>query len=293
MLLVQRSPDTRGGNVRQKLRLQPSRFVRLIVHLHGIRLAQGEGSNTSVSWNTACTTETPIRRDTAEGIYPTSVSSWLQFKRWKAWLQLHCWREMQSLLLSMNNLSKHRWLHFSCHGIVQHTRPLDSFFQLEGDPGQLSVKDIMNASPQNAEFAYLSACHSASAGILIPDENLHLAGALQFGGYRSVRRHNVGDVRRGWPGHRTRFLQQARGARGQTYGCGQGPQLRNQKVSKTRRMFGEMGDVYSHRCLSSKVIWLWSEFGIMQALPAVRLIVYQLILFDLTNQTAISNSSPI
>ncbi len=39
----------------------------------------------------------------------------------------------------LDNLRKHHWLHFSCHGVVQHTRPLDSFFQLEGKPGQLEA----------------------------------------------------------------------------------------------------------------------------------------------------------
>ncbi len=33
---------------------------------------------------------------------------------------------------------------------------------------------------------FLSACHTAAAGEFLPDESIHLAGALQFAGFRSV-----------------------------------------------------------------------------------------------------------
>jgi CHAT domain-containing protein len=39
----------------------------------------------------------------------------------------------------------------------------------------------------NAEFAFLSACHSAAGDdVGTPDEAIHLAAALQFSGFRSV-----------------------------------------------------------------------------------------------------------
>jgi CHAT domain-containing protein len=45
----------------------------------------------------------------------------------------------------------------------------------------------VKAQLPNAEFAFLSACHSAAGDIHgTPDESIHLASALQFCGFRSV-----------------------------------------------------------------------------------------------------------
>ncbi len=76
------------------------------------------------------------------------------------------------------------WIHLSCHGVVLPHQPLESYFRLEKHP--LCVKDIIGASLHEAGFAYLSACHSAAAGGDLPDENIHLAAALQFAGFASV-----------------------------------------------------------------------------------------------------------
>lgn len=46
--------------------------------------------------------------------------------------------------------------------------------------------DIVNARLPNAEFAFLSACESATGDPNTPDEVLHLAAALQFAGFCSV-----------------------------------------------------------------------------------------------------------
>jgi CHAT domain-containing protein len=81
-------------------------------------------------------------------------------------------------------MKPHLWTHFSCHGLVEHDAPLNSHFMLEG--GDLHVQDIIKARLDNAEFAFLSACHSAAGSLTMPDENLHLTSALQFAGFRSV-----------------------------------------------------------------------------------------------------------
>jgi len=47
--------------------------------------------------------------------------------------------------------------------------------------------DILRSNIPNAEFAFLSACHSAGQSVTFaPDEALHLAAAMQFCGFRSV-----------------------------------------------------------------------------------------------------------
>ncbi|EJD06920.1 TPR-like protein, partial [Fomitiporia mediterranea MF3/22] len=78
------------------------------------------------------------------------------------------------------------WIHFACHGhLGSYPKPFDSSFQLSD--GALTLLDIIRANLPNAEFAFLSACHTAeqhpSPSI---DENIHLAAAMQFCGFRSV-----------------------------------------------------------------------------------------------------------
>jgi CHAT domain-containing protein len=47
--------------------------------------------------------------------------------------------------------------------------------------------DLIKARLSNAEFAFLSACHTAAIDVdNTPDEAIHLAAALQFCGFRSV-----------------------------------------------------------------------------------------------------------
>jgi tetratricopeptide (TPR) repeat protein len=81
-------------------------------------------------------------------------------------------------------MKQHSWIHLSCHGLVDHGAPLNSHLTLEG--GDLHVQDIIKARLENAEFAFLSACHSAAGSFAMPDESLHLTSALQFAGFRSV-----------------------------------------------------------------------------------------------------------
>jgi CHAT domain-containing protein len=82
------------------------------------------------------------------------------------------------------DMAKFPWIHFSCHGNVVSNKPLDSCFHLEG--GRLRVQDIIAANLPHAELAFLSACHSAAGGTILPDESMHLTSALQFAGFRSA-----------------------------------------------------------------------------------------------------------
>jgi CHAT domain-containing protein len=78
------------------------------------------------------------------------------------------------------------WVHFACHGHLVASEPFLSYFQLH-DNERLTLGDLIKARLSNAEFAFLSACHSAAINIdNTPDEAIHLAAALQFCGFRSV-----------------------------------------------------------------------------------------------------------
>jgi CHAT domain-containing protein len=80
-------------------------------------------------------------------------------------------------------LPRHRWAHFSCHG----TQHLDdpSAGGLALSDGILSVADI-SARQHEGEFAFLSACMTAVGGLELADEAITLASAMHFTGYRQV-----------------------------------------------------------------------------------------------------------
>ncbi|KAG2040930.1 CHAT domain-containing protein [Suillus americanus] len=50
----------------------------------------------------------------------------------------------------------------------------------------LTLLDIMENNSPQAEFAFLSACHTAVGDEETPDEVIHLAAGLQFSGFKSV-----------------------------------------------------------------------------------------------------------
>ncbi|EJC97626.1 TPR-like protein [Fomitiporia mediterranea MF3/22] len=81
-------------------------------------------------------------------------------------------------------LRKTSWVHFVCHGGLS-SKPLNSSFKVS-DRG-LTLLDIVQTNLPNAQFAFLSACHTAEQSYNVAhDEVLHLAAAMQFSGFRSV-----------------------------------------------------------------------------------------------------------
>ena len=86
--------------------------------------------------------------------------------------------------VAIRALRNAEWVHFVCHGLLDKD-PFNSSFKLPG--GKLTLLDIARARLPNAEFAFLSACHTAEQGPdSALDESLHLAAAMQFCGFRSV-----------------------------------------------------------------------------------------------------------
>jgi CHAT domain-containing protein len=82
----------------------------------------------------------------------------------------------------LSSLKHHSWAHFACHGIQD---PQLSF--ILHDDKRVTLLELIKAQLPNAEFAFLSACHSAAGDLRgTPDEIIHLTAALQFCGFRSV-----------------------------------------------------------------------------------------------------------
>lgn len=86
----------------------------------------------------------------------------------------------------LNELPNHPWVHFACHGHLIPSEPFNSAFELDRE--LLTLHDLLQARLPNADLAFLAACDSATSGGTsnTPDEALHLAAAVQFGGFRSV-----------------------------------------------------------------------------------------------------------
>ncbi|GAA2707884.1 hypothetical protein GCM10010315_03300 [Streptomyces luteosporeus] len=81
-------------------------------------------------------------------------------------------------------LRTHTHAHLACHGVRDPDVPSRSRLLLHG--GELTLRELAAERLPDAEFAYLSACHSAATGQELADEVLSVASAFQLCGYRHV-----------------------------------------------------------------------------------------------------------
>ncbi|KAN0130705.1 CHAT domain containing protein [Lactarius tabidus] len=85
----------------------------------------------------------------------------------------------------IGGLREHRFAHFVCHGLLETGKPFDASLELHED--NLTLLNIVGSQLPAAEFAFLSACHTAELTEgSVADEGLHLAAAMQYCGFRSV-----------------------------------------------------------------------------------------------------------
>jgi CHAT domain-containing protein len=115
----------------------------------------------------------------------------------KAWDEIYLIRHLNTTVTTLTSkrampsgvlrhLQDHRFAHFSCHGILEMGKPFDASFKLyQGQ--RLTLLDIIRSRLPSAEFAFLSACHTAElTEESIVNEGLHLSAAVQYSGFRSV-----------------------------------------------------------------------------------------------------------
>ncbi|KZO96573.1 hypothetical protein CALVIDRAFT_514364 [Calocera viscosa TUFC12733] len=79
---------------------------------------------------------------------------------------------------------QHQWLHCCCHGRWNAVNPLEIAFRMSD--GNLSLSSLVQMRLPNAEFALLSACHTARYTAVLPDESTHLAAGMQVAGFQAV-----------------------------------------------------------------------------------------------------------
>ncbi|KAG1824300.1 CHAT domain-containing protein [Suillus variegatus] len=85
---------------------------------------------------------------------------------------------------ALSALQQNTWVHLACHGKQDPTQPYDSHFVMRDE--HLTLLDIIERHIPQAEFAFLSACHTAVGDEETPDEVIHLAAGIQFSGFKSV-----------------------------------------------------------------------------------------------------------
>ena len=86
----------------------------------------------------------------------------------------------------LDGLRDHQFVHFVSHGTLEASKPFDAGFELYANE-RLTLLDIVRSRLPAAEFAFLSACHTAElTDGSSADEGLHLAAAVQYCGFRSV-----------------------------------------------------------------------------------------------------------
>jgi CHAT domain-containing protein/tetratricopeptide (TPR) repeat protein len=79
-----------------------------------------------------------------------------------------------------------RFAHFACHGELEAGKPFEASFKLHGG-SRLTLLEIVRSRLPDAEFAFLSCCHTAEiTEESLADEALHLTAAMQYCGFRSV-----------------------------------------------------------------------------------------------------------
>ncbi|MFH8902692.1 CHAT domain-containing protein [Streptomyces coeruleorubidus] len=81
-------------------------------------------------------------------------------------------------------LRSHTHAHLACHGVHDRRDPSRSRLLLH--TGDLTLSELAAERLTEAEFAYLSACHSAAPGQELVDEVISVASAFQLCGYRQV-----------------------------------------------------------------------------------------------------------
>lgn len=78
--------------------------------------------------------------------------------------------------------------HLACHGESNPKNPLQSQLLLKDyKANPFTVSDIIGMNLKDSQFAFLSACHTASGRLQdMLDENMHIAGAFQLAGFSHV-----------------------------------------------------------------------------------------------------------
>ncbi|KAK0502206.1 CHAT domain-containing protein [Armillaria luteobubalina] len=80
----------------------------------------------------------------------------------------------------LDGMSACNWVHMACHAMQEKAKPLDSTFHLHHS------SNYHDESFPDADFAYLSACQTATGDESLSEESVHLAAGMLMARYQSV-----------------------------------------------------------------------------------------------------------
>ena len=84
----------------------------------------------------------------------------------------------------IKGMESHSWVHLACHAVQNRAEPTKSAFCLYD--GYLELSTIITKQFPHADFAFLSACQTATGDEKLSEEAVHLAAGLLLAGYRSI-----------------------------------------------------------------------------------------------------------
>lgn len=84
----------------------------------------------------------------------------------------------------LSALKSSQFVHLACHGTQDIRDPLSSHLVLAD--GNLELRRIFAEDLKSAEFAFLSACQTATGDSFLPNESVHLAGGFVAAGFKGV-----------------------------------------------------------------------------------------------------------
>jgi len=85
----------------------------------------------------------------------------------------------------LKNMTNSSWIHLACHGVQDLQNPIRSGLVLT-NAERLKIMDIVEKQSISIEFAFLSACETATGEEKVSDEALHITGGMLAAGCRSV-----------------------------------------------------------------------------------------------------------
>ncbi|KAJ7612640.1 CHAT domain-containing protein [Roridomyces roridus] len=95
------------------------------------------------------------------------------------------YENMATIERVQEEMQKSQWAHFACHGVQDVTTPTASALLLAGD-SRLTLANIIQLALPHADFAFLSACQTATGDEKLQEESVHLAAGMLLAGYRGV-----------------------------------------------------------------------------------------------------------
>jgi CHAT domain-containing protein len=116
---------------------------------------------------------------------PNAEKELIQIEKFDSSLRVHSLLgELATTESVIQGMKDHSWVHLACHAVQDTFEPTRSAFCL--DDGTLTLSNIITKSFPHADFAFLSACQTATGDKKLSEEAVHLAAGMLAAGYKSV-----------------------------------------------------------------------------------------------------------